>query len=130
MKHTKILWHYFQPNPVKQEKQDCSVRAICAAESIDWLEAYDLLAKKGRELYSVSDGDRTIVGLLDDLGYTKHSVKVAKGMTRPTPYTLATDIPTGVIVCRVAQHWVTIKDGEYYDTWDSGDKGVYTYWTK
>ena len=34
----------------------------------------------------------------------------------------------GIFVCRVANHLVTCKDGNYYDTFDCGDKALYKCW--
>lgn len=33
-------------------------------------------------------------------------------------------------ILRVANHLVCVSDNKYYDTWYSGDRSVYGYWSK
>ena len=40
------------------------------------------------------------------------------------------DHPTGSFLLVLDQHVVTVEDGDYYDTWDSGNERPTYYWTK
>lgn len=62
----------------------------------------------------------------------------SKGLTRhivpdtcPNCYTVrqfADEHPTGIYVVFVGQHVVAVADGNYIDTWDSGDRIPIYYW--
>ena len=62
----------------------------------------------------------------------------SKGLTRyivpdtcPNCYTVrqfADEHPTGIYVVFVGQHVVAVIDGNYIDTWDSGDRVPIYYW--
>lgn len=38
--------------------------------------------------------------------------------------------PIGTYIIHTKGHVVTVKDGKYYDSWDSGKKIVLDYWVK
>lgn len=127
------MYIYFQPNEKDKKGKygDCSVRAICKAENITWLEAYDLMCKYSREIqcpFNVKEGFEYI---LKNLGYKYHSIgRPKKGEKRPTVKTFAMEHNKGIYLPIVASHYVCIKDGDWYDSWDSYDCCVYGYWEK
>ena len=43
---------------------------------------------------------------------------------------VAIDFPVGTYILDCGTHFVTIIDGEYYDSWDSGKKKVRGYFYK
>ena len=53
-----------------------------------------------------------------------------KGTRRPTVKSFANTHRNGTYVLRLAHHLVTVVDGFYYDTWDSGEYSLYGYWEK
>lgn len=44
------MYKYMNKNPLNNQVDDCSVRAISVAEGISWDEAYDKLSNSGRDL--------------------------------------------------------------------------------
>jgi hypothetical protein len=56
--------------------------------------------------------------------------KAAKGTRRGTVDSFAQAHPKGRYLLRVANHFVTVVDGFYYDIWDCGCKSVYGYYKK
>ena len=38
--------------------------------------------------------------------------------------------PYGTYICQVTGHLVTVKNGKYYDSWDSGKKKIKGYYSK
>lgn len=44
------MYKYMNKNPLNNQVDDCSVRAISVAEEISWDEAYDKLSDSGRDL--------------------------------------------------------------------------------
>lgn len=125
-------YKYYQPNKkdLKDNYGDCAVRCICKAENLEWLDAYDMMYKLSREVQcplNCKDGFEHIV---KTLGYDYGKISNKKGTKRPTVKEFAKTHPTGTYICVVANHYVAVKDGQYHDTWDSGNKSLYGYWSK
>ena len=40
------------------------------------------------------------------------------------------DYPQGTYILATGTHVIAVKDGNYYDTWDSGDEMPIYYWKK
>jgi len=123
---------YFQPNKLdlKDKYGDCAIRTICAAEGLDWLEAYDLMYKLSREVQSPMNDKAGFEHIVKSLGYVYTGISNKKGTKRPTVDSFTKDHKQGTHILVVAGHYVCSKDGQYYDTWDSGSKSLYGYWTK
>ncbi len=122
---------YYNPNPLKQEGADCVVRAFCKATGKDWDTVYNELCDLGRELKDMPNSDRVwkaYVGNEDE--FIEHTIRIKKGMRRPTVDSFAREHKQGTYVLSVANHLVTVVDGFHYDTWDCSDKSVYKYWEK
>ena len=62
-------------------------------------------------------------------GYTKHIIPD----TVPIWYTVrdfCKDHPTGEYILKTSGHVIAVVNGDYYDTFDSGDKTPVYYWRK
>lgn len=122
---------YFQPNDkdIKDNYGDCVVRALCKAMDKQWLDVYDMLVKKGRELQTMPSDKPVYEAVLKDCGFVYTGVSNKKGTHRPIVKHFAKDvkIPTVMVV---ANHLVSCRDGYFYDIWDSGEKSLYGFWTK
>ena len=128
-----MAYVYFQPNhkDLKDEVGDCAVRSICCAENLEWLDAYDLMSFYAREVWSPFNCKKGYEHILTKLGYTYHSIgRPKKGQKRPTVAKFAKEHKEGIYLPIVANHYVCIKDGTYFDSWDSGTLAVYGYWKK
>ena len=55
-----------------------------------------------------------------------YNKKVVKAKDRITVNEFAMSHPYGTYILHVRQHQVTVKNGEYWDSWDSGNKKVDT----
>ena len=127
-----MLYRYFQPNKldIKDDYGDCAIRSVAKAENISWLEAYDMMYKYSREVQCPMNCKHGFEHILKQLGYTYTGISNKKGTTRPTVFEFCGKHKIGTSICVVANHYVTIQDGHYYDTWDSGYKCMYGYWEK
>lgn len=123
---------YYQPNKkdIKDEYGDCVIRAFCKAEGKEWLQVFDELIPFARETQTMPNNKPAYEKYLAAMGYKWVGLKAEKGKKRLTPETFCRKYKTGTYILRVSNHLVTIVDGYYYDTWESGDKGVYGYWVK
>lgn len=126
---------YYQPNKmdIKDEYGDCSIRAICKVFECEWIEAFRMtlpLCEKYQVVPSCIFYSKHEKAIEEMLGMKKCKVSVTKGCKRPTVKKFATDHPTGKYIVGVANHVVAVVDGKYYDTWDSGDCSMYSYYVK
>ena len=44
------VFRYFNPNPIANRTDDCSVRAIAAALDVSWDEAYDMISERAKSM--------------------------------------------------------------------------------
>ena len=114
-------WKYYNPNPIRSDAGDCTVRALTIATNQSWNDAYwDLCS------FGASQGDmpsaNIIWGLyLEDKGFEVFRIS----NTCPLCYTIrdfCRDNPKGLFILGTGSHVVAVIDGDYYDTWDSGSK--------
>ena len=113
---------------------DCSVRCIMAAEGLYWGEAYKLLCDKGLKTMRMPDEIETIGAVLQDLGYTPEKAPMTHSCNghkrRYTVEEFANEHKKGTYVLSVSGHVVTVKDGDWLDTWDSGLYKVFKVFRK
>lgn len=115
------MWIKFSNNPCNKSTGDCTVRALSKAFDTDWYEAYDLLYLKGRRMCDMPSNNAVWGAVLKDYGFKRHVV--------PTDcsecYTIrdfCLDNPRGEIILATGDHVVAVQDGNYYDSWDSGNE--------
>lgn len=115
----------YNPNPVGRNVGDCSVRAIAKALDMDWESAYSLLSANGLLMGDMPSADSVWGATLRQYGYSKHLC--------PDCYTVsyfANRFPKGTYVLALGGHVVTVKDGNFYDSWDSGNEMIQYYWSR
>ena len=135
-------WIKYNPNPQNNNTGDCSIRAYCKAENLDWNTAYDMATKVGKEMSMICDDHKVVDKILTEkFGYTYHKGdhcfvkdkdgkgKLEKGKKK-TINEFAIEHPKGKYILWVHAHVVTVIDGYYYDSWDSGNKKINGYYTK
>ena len=127
-------YRYYQPNDkdLKDQFGDCQVRALSKALGLTWLETFDLTVPICRELqtYTIFGcGHEKVKQAMKSLGFEYTGISNKKGSTRPTVDSFAKDHKQGKYILTVANHVVACVDGIYYDTWDSGYKSLYGYYT-
>lgn len=132
---SKKRFVYYQPNKkdLKDKVGDCQVRALSKALGLTWVDAFDITIPICRELqtYTIFDGDHDKTKeAMSKLGFDYTGVSNKKGTRRPTIDSFAKDHAQGIYIVKAAHHVVALVDGKYYDTWDSGGKSLYGYYTK
>ena len=129
------LYRYYQPNKkdVNDKYGDCTVRALSKALNCSWIEAFDKMIPLCRE-EQVSNIFNAPVSvkkrMMERLGFCYYGISNRCGSKRPTVESFARDHLTGRYIVTVAHHEVAVVDGNYYDTWDSGDCCLYGYYEK
>lgn len=114
------MWIKVNPNPEKKEVPDCVIRAICIALNKPWLETSDELYSVARKDFSVTSDDRVWGHYLFDLGFKPFLLPIT--CQRCTTINEFTKMyPSGTYIIGTGTHAVAVIDGNYYDSWDSGN---------
>lgn len=127
-------YKYYQPNKkdLKDDYGDCSIRALCKALNVTWLEAFDKSIDFMREKQCVISGMPLSLEkeFFKEFGFEYIGISNRKGSKRPTVNEFAVKHSKGVYILNVAHHYVTVVDGYYFDTWDCGSKSLYGYFKR
>ena len=119
----------FNPNPKLRQTGDCVIRAIGKLTGKDWNETYIKIVETGYRLKAMPSENFVWESYLKASGYKKRLLPDAC----PDCYTVATfaaDNPQGAFLLATGSHVVAVIDGNYYDTWDSGDEVPLYYFIK
>lgn len=117
-------WKNYNPNPKNRKIGDCTLRSYCAAFNISWEEAFDIASEIAKENSSMIQYVAPQV-LVDHFGCVEdENYKKKKKEERVTVANFAMTHPYGVYILQIRSHQVCVRNGEYWDTWDCGDKIV------
>lgn len=117
------------PNPKRKEVGDCTVRAIALATDNTWEDTYLDLCLKGYVICDMPSSNNVWGSYLIDKGWKYHRLQD----TCPFCYTLndfCEEHPTGTYIVATGTHVICVKDGNYLDAWDSGEKIPLFYFSK
>ena len=119
-------WHDFNPNPKGKNIGDCTLRAYCAAFNISWEEAFDIASEIAKENGSMIQyvSDKVLTEHFECTLDPKYNKKVVKPKERITVAEFTTTHPYGTYILAMRNHLVTLRNGEYWDSWDCGDKKI------
>lgn len=120
---------YFNPNPLEKSIGDCTIRAISLFLDQDWYETYIGTAITGLIECDMPSSNSVWGKYL----YEKGCRRIQLPDACPICYTVrefCKDNPFGKFLLGTGSHVVTVIDGNYYDTWDSGDQVPIFYWVK
>lgn len=125
------MYVYYNPNPRRRTTTDCVVRAISKLMGMSWDEAFIRLSMMAFYKKDALEKNHVWGDFLTLNGYHKHFIP----NRCPNCYTVrefAYEHPRGAYLIRIDGltdgHVVTVIDGDYYDSWDSGDEIVEYYY--
>ena len=122
-------YEFYNPNPKGQRVGDCAIRAISKAVGTSWQDAYISLCAEGLALKDMPNANYVWGNYLKKYGFTEHLISsVCPACT--TVREFAKDHPTGRYVLACQNHVVAVINGDYFDTWNSGDEIVIYYYQK
>lgn len=129
-----MSFKYFQSSKKKQAS-DCSVRCIMAAEGLDWNTAFGKLVETAYQEMDIPCESSVIEKTLKKMGYEKHKADMVKNKLtnknrRICVREFAKMHKRGTYILSLTEHVVCVKNGHWYDTWDSGEYKVLKYWEK
>lgn len=117
------------PNPMKNLVGDCVIRGIALLTNQSWEATYWDVVLQGGMMYDMPSSNEVWGSYLKSLGYQKKIIP----NTCPDCYTVkdfCRDHQFGKFLLATGTHVIAIIDGNYHDTWDSGNEIPVYYFTK
>ena len=122
-----MAFRFINPNPKGNLIGDCAVRAVAVSLGVTWDEAYTILTDYGFRLKNMPNADSVWSAVLKDYGFERKAIP----NSCPACYTVrefCRDHPKGTYVLGTGTHVIAVIDGDYFDTWDSGDEVPSFFW--
>lgn len=120
---------FYNPNPTKKLVGDCVIRAVSIVTDQDWKKTYLEIVLQGYLMNDMPSSNAVWGAYLQSKGFKRYVIP----NTCPDCYTVSdfcNDHPTGIYLLAIGTHVVAVQDGNYFDTWDSGDEIPIYYWQK
>ena len=119
----------YNPNPSKKLVGDCVIRGITKVTNSDWKSVYIDILLQGYKMNDMPSSNSVWGACLYSKGFRRYVIP----NTCPDCYTVkdfCRDHLKGVYLLATGSHVIAVEDGNYYDTWDSGDEIPIYYWRK
>ena len=113
------MWKEYLNNPVGRKVGDCAVRAISKALDMGWEAAYIALTINGLSMGDMPSSDSVWGATLRQHGFKRENIPNECPQCNSIEE-FCEDHPIGTFVVGTGGHVVTVIDGDYYDSWDSG----------
>ena len=121
------MWIKCNPNPLHKEVPDCVVRAIAIALDRPWLDIYDDLYLVGRSECNMPSSDAVWGKYLYQMGFEPFLLPAACPECVTVKH-FCNMYPYGTYIIGTGSHAVAVIDGNYYDSWDSGNTVPSFFW--
>ena len=123
------MWKFCNVNPKSNLVGDCVVRAVSLATEHTWDGAYIAIVTVGYDMKDMPSSNAVWGSYLRQRGFRRYVIP----NECPDCYTIENfceEHPKGTFVLATGTHAVTVIDGDYYDTWDSGREIPIYYFKK
>lgn len=120
------MYMHTNPNPRNHEIDDCVVRAIAIATGYSWDYVQLSLCIYSFDLKGMSSTNFVWDSYLRDIGYKRYNPPYADIPHRFTVKDFCNmyKYVDASYILATGTHVVAVVNGDYYDTWDSGDEEV------
>lgn len=121
------MFIYYNENPCGISTIDCVIRAISIVTGMRWRKVYAGLCVFGSIGCTWGNVNSIWAEYMRYLGFTKYRIH------KNGDYTVSDfsrDHPCGSYVLGTGEHAVAVVDGNYIDSWDSGDEQPLYYFVK
>lgn len=119
----------YNPNPAGKSVGDCTIRAISKALDQTWEETYAGICLQGFEMKDMPSSNAVWGAYLRRNGFRRYVIPD----TCPDCYTVedfAIEHPRGTYILALSGHVVCVRDGDWHDTWQSGNEIPLYYWER
>lgn len=121
------MWVKCNINPAKKDVGDCVIRAVGISTDQSWLDVYDAVCLTGREEFDMPSSDAVWGLYLYRHGFEPF-ILPRRCPRCVTVKAFCAMYPKGAYIIGTGQHAVAILDGDYYDSWDSGNQIASFFW--
>lgn len=111
----------FNPNPKGYYTGDCVIRGISKLIDKTWDEVYMDLSVQGFAMKDMPSANHVWDSYLKHNGFSVHTIPDIC----PDCYTVkdfCDDNPKGKYLLATGSHVIAVENGNYYDSWDSGNE--------
>lgn len=121
------MYVFYNPNPTKTLVGDCVIRGLSKLLNEDWESIFISLCAKALIMHDMPSANRVWEKFISEKGFARNLIP----NTCPDCYTVkefCADNPEGMYLLATGEHVVAVENGNYFDTWDSGDEQPIYYW--
>ena len=121
------MYIFYNPNPTKTLVGDCVIRGLSKLLNEDWESVFINLCAKALVMHDMPSANRVWEKFISEKGFSRNLIP----NTCPDCYTVkefCKDNPEGVYLLSTGEHVIAVENGNYFDTWDSGDEHPIYYW--
>lgn len=111
----------YNPNPYHKRVDDCVIRGIAKVLGKDWNTVYLGVVAQGFTSKNMPSSNAVWGEYLRRKGFRRYAIP----NSCPDCYTVADftdEHPKGRYLLATGSHVIAVVDGDYYDSWDSGDE--------
>lgn len=123
------MYKYANPNPCRKLTDDCAIRAISIIVGSSWKQTYTDLCNRGLIICDMPNSASTISLYLKERGFRRGIVS----SDCPACFTVrdfCEEYPYGEYIVLTDGHALAVINGNYYDTFDSGDLTPIYFWER
>ena len=122
------MYIFYNPNPNFLDTGDCVIRAISKLMGYDWDRAFIELSIQAYLLKRPLEDNVTWGEYLRSNGYKKEILPDCPGCYSVRDF--CAQYNEGSYAVATGSHVIAVIDGDYYDSWDSGDEILVYLWRK
>ena len=123
-----MAFRYYNPNPLGKSVGDCVIRAISKLFETDWDTTYAAISLQGYKMKDMPSSNAVWGEYLMEHGFEPEMTGCQFFNPPCTVRSFAESHDIGRFLLFIGKHVVAVVNGDYYDTWDSGNEVPTFYW--